>query len=105
MNIEAQTRTLTGLGTTSFHVTVAGAKTVKGKLTLPELDQGSPANSQVVVTVNLNGGSAFYTSSAGDRGFDTGTYANPGDVINIILSSSLPADTAINAVKCTLSCY
>ena len=85
---------IVGLGTFPFPVSStigAGAKNIKGKLTLPNIIEGAIANSQVVVTVNLNGGSAFYTGIAGAEGFETGITAAVGDVINVILSSSAPA--------------
>ncbi len=96
---------LEGLGTISCHVLVAGSKNVKGKLTFPDLITGAAANSQIVVTMNLNGGSAFYTGPAGIQSFESGTYANPGDTINVILTSSLPQDEMLNTVKTTISFY
>lgn len=105
MTVEQKTITFNGLGTAPFQILVAGAKTVQGTLTLPNLNEGSTSSSQVVVTVNLNGGSAFYTGAAGALGFETGTFANPGDTINIILTSSLPADQGLNSVKSTLGVY
>lgn len=100
-----KTKTMTGLGTISFQVLNTGPKTIVGTLTLPELTTGAPATSQVIVTVNLNGGSTLFTGIAGAEGFTSGGYASAGDVFNVILSSSLPLDNQLNTVKSTISFY
>jgi len=105
MTFEPANITVNGLGTFSFQVVTTGAKTLKGKIALPNLIEGAPANSQVVVTINLNGGSAIYTGAPGLEGFDSGGYANAGDVFNVILSSSLPQDQQLLGVKSTISFY
>lgn len=105
MAVESITKVTTGLGTISFSVLVTGNKTLDGKINLPNIIEGLPVNSQVVVTVNLNGGATLYTGLAGAEGFKSGGFATAGDTFNVILTSSLAADQAINAVKSTISFY
>ncbi len=99
------TRSFNGLGTFPMRVTKAGANNIKGKLTLPTLIEGATANSQVVVTVNLNGGATIYTGNPGDEGFSTGGTAAIGDIFNVILTSSSPVDQGNLTVKSTISIY
>lgn len=98
-------RTVIGLGTFSFTAVQTGAHNVKGKMTLPEINQGASANSQVIVTINVNGGATIFTGPAGARSFESGSYLTAGDVLNVILSSSAPVDNELNAVKSTISFY
>jgi hypothetical protein len=105
MTNEPANITVNGLGTFSFSVLSTGYKTLKGKITLPSIIEGAPVNSQVVVTININGGSAIYTGAAGAEGFESGSYATAGQVFNVILSSSLPQDEQLVAVKSTISFY
>lgn len=100
-----KTRSFNGLGTFSFVVQETGAKNIKGKVTLPTQSEGSPTPSQVIITVNVNGGAAIYTGTAAAEGFESGAYVNAGDTFNVILSSSLPTDQANLAVKSTISLY
>lgn len=97
--------TYSGLGTFSFPVTTTGPTNVKGKITLPTLSLGAPSNSQVVVTVNVNGGGAIYTGPSGAEGFETGYYGTAGDTLNVVLSSGAAGDQGIHKVKSTISVY
>ncbi len=100
-----ENRTLTGLGT--FPVIVSQSKfyNIKGKISLPTIGAGSVADSAVVVTANVNGGSTFYTGTAGAEGFETGAVCNSGDTINVILTSAAAVDQGLNIIKTTLSIY
>lgn len=102
---ERATATDCGLGTFTWTATRVGAHNIKGKLELHTIDQGSSENSQVVVSVNLNGGSAFFTSQAGAKGFETGAYLNVGDVLNVVITSSATIDQSPKNVKHTISFY
>lgn len=102
MSVQRTPRTQVGLGTFSFSAVSTRPHTIKGTLTIPEINQGAAVNSTVVVTVNINGGSAIYTGQAGAKSFDTGAFLNAGDVLNVILTSSTPADNGLNAVKSTI---
>src|ERR1035437_476058 len=103
--IEGDNKSFTGMGTFPMHVTTTGPKNVKGKIMLPNIIEGQAVNSQVVVTMNLNGGATFYTGLTGAEGFESGCFAHAGDTINVILSSALPADNSYNDVKTTISFY
>jgi hypothetical protein len=97
--------TFTGLGTFTLYAPVAAYFNIQGKLTLPTIGEGAIANSAVVVTINKNGASAFYTGSAGAEGFATAVSCAQGDAINIILSSSAPVDQGLNVIKLTVSMF
>ncbi len=73
---------------------------VTGKITLPTITQGSSAQSAVVTVVNVNG-SPVYTGEASAEGFETQASCTAGDIITIVLSSSVAEDNALNAVKTT----
>lgn len=106
MPTEPSNIVFSGLGTISFHVSGTGVKNVKGKLTLPNLIEGAADNSHVVVTINLNGGSAFYTGLVGAEGFESGTYATAGDTINVVLTSSAAVDLSPpQIIKSVISFY
>jgi hypothetical protein len=95
--------TTQGLGT----IATAQASTtdiyrVSGKITLPTIIQGSPAPSQVVVTINVNG-SPVYTGLAGAEGFRANPACSAGDIITVVLTSSAPTDAALNVIKSTIS--
>lgn len=94
--------TFAGLGTAaSVTASTSDIYNITGTLTIPTLIT-TGIKSQVVVTVNQNG-SPVFTSAQGVQGFQTGVQATAGDVITIVISSSLPADAAPQAVKTTLS--
>lgn len=101
------TATVTGLTTFSVGIPTAGATPVSGKLTLPTIDQGESANSQVVVTITQtpNGGSptTIYTGSAGARGFSVIAQCAALDTIAITMSSGATVDQGINRIKTTIS--
>lgn len=93
-----------GLGTFNFGVPEVGTYNVHGTISLPTLATGSPANSQVVVTVTINSGATIYTGLAGEGGFDF-NYAVPSDnsIFNITLSSSASIDQGLNVIKTTVT--
>lgn len=97
----------TGLITLTVGIPSAGAYPLSGKLTIPTIDQGASANSQVVVTITQtpNGGSptTIYTGSAGSRGFGVTVNAAALDSIAISLTSAATVDQGINIVRCTAS--
>ena len=106
MALGEKTQSTVGLGTISFISQEIGPKTLDGKFTFPELDKGSSLNSQVVVTVNINGGPTLYTGLATAQGFRSGGYSTAiGDVFNVILTSAQPDDNGLNAVRSTISFY
>lgn len=93
-----------GLGT-AVNITAPQADiyNITGTVTLPTLTMTSATTpSAVIVTVNKNGTPVFI-STAGDRGFSTGVNAAQGDVITVVLSSTLASDAAPMAVKSTIS--
>jgi hypothetical protein len=83
----------------------AGTYELRGKITLPEISQGQLSNSQVVVTINVNGGSTIYTGAAGAQGFFISplVIASALSSINIILTSSAPVDQGLDLIKTTAS--
>lgn len=116
------TATLNGLREYDFPAPSAGPFVVKGTLELPSQAPtaaqgaggggigtgavpGLPQSSQVVVVVkNIN--ATIYTGPAGAKGFECGVnIAAPGDLIKVIMSSSLALDQQPNAVKMTLSIF
>jgi hypothetical protein len=80
---------------------------VKGTLSLPTIGEGTPTDSQVVVTITQTpsggGPTTIYTGMAGAEGF--GVLANCAalDVIAITMSSSALVDQGINVIKTTIS--
>jgi len=105
MSSEPSTVAFVGLGTLSFSTLVTGAKNIKGHITLPMLKTGAPANSPLIVSVNLNGGAPFYTSVMTVDGFETGSWAVAGSVFNVVLSSTSPLDQGLNTIESTISFY
>ena len=99
--------TFTGLTTMTVGIPTAGAIEVKGKLELPTIDQGAPANSQVVVTITQTptGGSptTIYTGLAGAKGFRITVNAAALDAIAVTTSSAATVDQGLNVIKTTLS--
>lgn len=64
---------------------------------------GPTVPSQVVCVIKVNSTTKL-TSAAGDRGASLiGQACTAGDVIKVILSSSLAQDTQLNAVKATIT--
>lgn len=99
--------TVTGLITTSVGVPTAGAVPLRGKLTLPNIQEGQPADSQVVVTITQtpNGGSptTIYTGMPGAQGFYIIAQCAALDTLAISLSSAALVDQGPNVVKATIS--
>lgn len=92
-----------GLGTiATFTVPDTAIYAVDGKMTIPSINQGSSAQSALVVVVNVNG-SPVYTGSAGSKGFHTQVAANASQVVTVVLSSAAVVDNALNAVKSTVT--
>lgn len=109
---------ISGLGSQSITMPVAGLLTVDGKLSLSLESQdvsqpappSSPPNSapsgasQCVVTINQNG-SPMYTGIAGATGFNKELQVAVGDVIAIVLSSSAAPDQGLNVIKGVVALY
>lgn len=96
------TGTFNGLGTTNLGVPTAGNYEIAGSITLPTIPEGESANSQVVVTIAINGGGAIYTGPAGSKGYEVKTPLSANDVIHITLTSSAPIDQGLNKIKQTI---
>jgi hypothetical protein len=90
------------LGTTAIGANGAGIYLLKGSISLPKQSEGASSASQLVVTVNVNGGASIYTGLAGADAFQCGATLGAADVFNVILSSSNPIDQALNSVKATV---
>lgn len=98
----AQNLVFNGIGTLTIVMPVAGPCFIEGKLSLPSLNAGSSGPSSVVVTVNQNG-SPIYSGPAGAEGFKVDFTAALSDSMTVVTSSSAAVDTALNAVKMTVS--
>lgn len=113
------TQTVTNLGTTTITIPTTDVYTVKGKLQLTDTAGSSTqgpgggtgtgavatplTQSQVVTTVNHNG-SPVLVMPAGAQGFALYSVScTTGDIISVVLTSSLPQDEQLNAIKMTLS--
>jgi len=98
----AVTEVFKGLGTFNFGVPTAGVYSIQGNLRLPTIPQGSTANSQVVVTVAINGGAPIYTGLPGSEGFLIPSTAMTAlSFFNVTLSSTTPVDLGLNAITLT----
>ena len=99
--------TLAGLNSMTYESPVAGVLPISGKLTLPTLQEGATADSQVVVTITQtpNGGSptTIYTTNPGAMGFNLAPIAAALDVFTITVSSSAAVDSNNNRIKMTVS--
>lgn len=97
------TSTWNGLGTYTMSAPNAGTYTLMGKITLPKISQGDAVNSQVVVTININGGGTIYTGDADAEGFYISplAIASANSLINIILTSAATVDQSLNVIKTT----
>lgn len=99
--------TVTGLTTFTVGIPSVGSYPISGKLVLPTIDQGAPANSAVVVTITQtpNGGSptTIYTGAAGSRGFQVMANCAALDSIAIAMTSAASVDQGTNIVKSTIS--
>jgi hypothetical protein len=93
---------LCSLGTTAIGGNGAGIYQIKGKISLPKQSEGSSASSQLIVTINVSGGSPIYTGMPGADAFQTGATLSSTDVFNVVLTSSNPIDQALNAFKATV---
>ena len=99
----SQNFTFCGLGTFTMSIPIAGLYFFRGKLSLPQLTQGS-GPSACLVTINQNG-SPVYTGTAGAEGFETNFVCALNDVITIVFSSSAAADLPLNVIKSTMSVW
>jgi hypothetical protein len=101
-----QNFTGTGMNSTSWSVPLAGVYPLTGKLQIPTITDGG-GSSSVVVTISqtpLSGSpTTIYTGPAGAAGFGTVVNCAVQDTIAVVLSSSNPDDTALNAVRSTIS--
>ncbi len=94
--------TFSGLGTFDFSVPDTCNASIQGTITLPTIPEGSTTNSQVVVTVSINGGGAIYTGTAGAEGFYLTHSMTAGDIFHVTLASSAVVDQATNAIRSTI---
>lgn len=96
--------TFNGLGTFNMGVPEIGTYVLQGNISLPTISGGSSANSQVVVTITLNSGSALYTGPIGAQGFYlSAPVASANSTFNITLSSSAPVDQGLNVIKTNIT--
>lgn len=94
---------ISGLGTTVASVQDTGTYDIIGSLSLPAINKGDTANSQVVTVVKQNA-TTLFTGSAGSAGFMlTGLAAAAGDTFSVILSSSTAVDQGLNVIKATVA--
>ncbi len=97
-----QTGDYNGLGTFNIGVPTTGDYNLQGWLTLPTYI-GPTQESEVVVTITVNGGAAIYTGHAGDKGFDIKYAATALDIFNVTLTSSADIDKQKNAIRTTIT--
>ncbi len=97
--------TESGLGTFPICAPNVGTYTLTGKITLPKISRGDVANSQVVVTVNVNGGGTIYTGAASADGFfiQPLVIASANSLVNVILTSAAAVDQGTNKIKTTIT--
>lgn len=94
---------IAGLQSQSTSVTNAGNYTITARITLPTIEQGATANSQVVTTVTQNS-SVIYTSLPGARGFQLlNVPCASSDTITVALTSAAAVDQGLNVVKATVA--
>lgn len=97
-----QIGTVTGLNTFVYSAPDTGPYIVSGTLQLPNaVSLGSNIASGVITTVKRNS-STVYTSAPGQRGFAVIVPASAGDILQVILSSSVAQDQVINSVQATI---
>jgi len=99
--------TFQGLNTLLVGVPTAGPYKCAGSLTLPNIQEGDPSDSQCVVTITQTpsggGPTTIYTGLPGAMGFAVTVNAAALDSIAITLSSSATIDQGLNVIKCTAS--
>lgn len=89
---------LSGLGTMQSNVSQAGTYLLTCTLSLPAINKGDSANSQVVTVVKQNG-STIYTGLAGSEGFQINLACAAGDIIAVQTTSSAAVDQNTNVIK------
>lgn len=95
---------LNGLQTTTlFKAPADGLYFVNGQLQLPSLSKGATGNSEVVVTLIVDG-DTLYTGAAGDTGFQANLPCSAADVVTVTLASSAAPDLVLNAVTGVVGC-
>ena len=101
MAIYSQSAIKSGLGTLSIGVPNAGVYVLQGTITLPRQSQGDNGNSQIITTINVNGGSTLLTTAAGADSFvlPNLVVSSANSTINIILSSSASVDLGLNKIN------
>jgi hypothetical protein len=98
----SQNFVMCGLTTLAFSVPVAGIFNLSGKLTVPQLSEGAPSPSQVIVTIQQNA-STIYTGTAGQEGFGVTVTTAVGDAFTVALTSSATVDSGLNVVKAVVT--
>lgn len=94
--------TITGLQTFSMGCPDTSVYTVQVSNTTPSIITNGTTPSALVTTIK-HGSSTVYTSNPGDLGAFVEISAASGDTISVITSSTSTVDSAINAVKSTIS--
>lgn len=89
---------ISGLGTFTTSVPVAGIYGVDVKLSLPTLSDGAFDNSAVVTVIKQNS-STIYTGVAGGEGAKVVLNCAASDTISVLTSSASAVDNVLNAVK------
>lgn len=97
----SQNLVLSGLGSTSITVPVAGPYFFDAKISLPTLTNGGGLSACLAV-VNQNG-SPIYTGQAGAEGFRATATCAVGDIMQFVLSSSNTADQGLNVIKTVIA--
>lgn len=91
-----------GLGTFNMGVPEAGNYEISGSLTLPTYISNAQ-ESEVVVTVTINGGAAIYTGTPGNKGFEVKHTMAAKDIFNVTLTSNSLQDKQFNVIKTTIT--
>jgi len=101
------TNPVAGLGTFTYTVVTAGEWTLGCRSTLPlgsGLQIQLQQNGSNLITA-IGGTTGNPTPTQQSIGTSTSTYANVGDTLSVILSSSNNVDSIPNAVKSIISLY
>lgn len=106
-SLAGRSQSIAGLGTFSHTVVNAGEWTFQVNSTLPlgsGLQIQIQKNGSNLITA-VGGAATNPTPTQLSLGAGTSTYANAGDVLSVIFSSSNNVDSQPNAVKSTVTLY
>src|ERR1017187_6844474 len=96
------TGSFNGLTTVNLGVPITGNYSIQGNITLPTISEGELTNSQLVVTIKINGGTTIFTSNPGDKGFEVKHPMTAGDIFNVAFASAAVVDQTINCIRSTI---